>query len=61
MFFSFIFEKQRIDRAPDRHRHACCDDFDLQGLHVAKIRSLICFLSILGQEINSGVGGFPGR
>ena len=50
-----------MDLSPDRHRHACCDDFDLQGLHVAKIRSVICFLSILGQEINSGVGGFQGR
>ena len=61
-FFSFfLFEKHRIDRAPDRHRHACCDDFDLQGLHVAKNRSVMFLLSISGQEINSGVGGFHGR
>ena len=62
--FFFLFEKQRIDRASDRHRHACCDDFDLQGLHLAKNRSVFFiyfFLSISGQEINSGVGGFPGR
>ena len=42
-FSSFLFEKRRIDRAPDRHRHACCDDFDLQGLHLAKNRSVIFF------------------
>ena len=59
--FFFLFEKQRIDRAPDRHRHACCDDFDLQGLQLAKNRSVIFLLSISGQEINSGVGGFHGR
>ena len=59
--FFFLFEKQRIDLSPDRHRHACCDDFDLQGLHLAKNRSVIFLLSISGQEINSGVGGFQGR
>ena len=50
--FFFLFSKQRINRAWDRHRHACIHDFDLQGVNLAKNRSVICFLSISGQGIN---------
>ena len=28
-FFFFFLEEQRNDHAPDRHGHACIDDFDL--------------------------------
>ena len=44
MRFDFIFfEKQRTVRAVERHRHACIDDFDLQGVYLVKINLIFSF------------------
>ena len=49
-FEYFFLEKQRIDRALERHRHACIDDFDLQCVYLVKIGLIFLIYIFQGKK-----------